>query len=256
MPLGTLAHPHIPSSVMALKSLTHFITFFTLFATIRSVPLAHRAEPGTCLSGSCSFKLVQPATTNGEPSEGSLVLDGSPNLISDITYVDWHDRSRMEPETPFRESAGWSSWDCEEGPEGHTIRLVCTGSDDTCNHVFQGGAEDTIVRVPSECKIGPYARIAASWDPKKLAIPNKINTVLGLKKEYVHCILRTPADSHSPSLIAHPESTRFVLTQTSERYRPSEILKSVLNHALIAITAKAMCHLPRRRRISGFKMEL
>lgn len=38
------------------------------------------------------------------------------------------------------------------------IRLVCHDPDAGCDHLFQGGAIDTIVRLPEEVRVGSAAR--------------------------------------------------------------------------------------------------
>ena len=61
--------------------------------------------------------------------------NGTTNAVSDISNA-----------------AGWSVVDCVEGAAQQVIKLLCTGHNSTCEHVFQGGANHTIVRVPEEVR--------------------------------------------------------------------------------------------------------
>jgi hypothetical protein len=63
--------------------------------------------------------------------------DGSSDAISDISNA-----------------AGWSIMDCDSSSEeAQTIRLVCHNPDAGCERLFEGGAEDTIVRLPEEVSV-------------------------------------------------------------------------------------------------------
>lgn len=60
--------------------------------------------------------------------------DGASDAVSDISNA-----------------AGWSIMDCDSSSqEDQTIRLVCHDPDAGCEQLFEGGAEDTIVRLPEE----------------------------------------------------------------------------------------------------------
>lgn len=50
-------------------------------------------------------------------------------------------------------AAGWEIINCTTSTTDQDIRLVCTGEDDEsvgCDHLYQAGAEGTIVRLPED----------------------------------------------------------------------------------------------------------
>ena len=57
---------------------------------------------------------------------------GSVSSISDITSA-----------------AGWHILNCTDGTNSQTIRIACVDESKGCEHIFQGGAEDTIIRLPN-----------------------------------------------------------------------------------------------------------
>lgn len=60
---------------------------------------------------------------------------GSSSAISDITPA-----------------AGWTILDCDPNAISQEIRLVCTGDEETCNHIYQGGCQSTLVRLPENAR--------------------------------------------------------------------------------------------------------
>lgn len=68
-----------------------------------------------------------------------LKQSGSSSSISDITLA-----------------AGWEILNCSSSTSAQTIRLVCTGDEESCNHLLDNGAENTIVRLPSN--VGTLSR--------------------------------------------------------------------------------------------------
>ncbi|KAJ7725820.1 hypothetical protein B0H16DRAFT_1781669 [Mycena metata] len=96
--------------------------------------------------GECSYD------TNGTKGRAfasvSLVADKS-QVLSDITSA-----------------ASWELLDCpaDWSSGSKDVRLVCVADDPTqdCNDVTEGGAVDTLVRLPEDCGTGPFARIA-TW---------------------------------------------------------------------------------------------
>lgn len=61
---------------------------------------------------------------------------GSSSAISDITPA-----------------AGWTILDCDPNAVSQEIRLVCTGDEETCNHIYQGGCKSTLVRLPESVRL-------------------------------------------------------------------------------------------------------
>ncbi|KAF7794340.1 hypothetical protein EIP86_005474 [Pleurotus ostreatoroseus] len=60
-----------------------------------------------------------------------LLQSGPSSAISDITPA-----------------AGWTILDCDPNSMAQDIRVVCTGDAASCNHIYQGGAVGTLVRLP------------------------------------------------------------------------------------------------------------
>ncbi|KLO12154.1 hypothetical protein SCHPADRAFT_433397 [Schizopora paradoxa] len=92
-----------------------------------------------CLSGSCSFDIAR----SGTSLAATLVINGSPSSISDITPA-----------------AGWTVLNCTSSTNTQTIQIACVDESKACEHLFQDGAENTIVRLPQSCGAGPFARVA------------------------------------------------------------------------------------------------
>ncbi|KAI5116203.1 hypothetical protein M0805_006760 [Coniferiporia weirii] len=103
-----------------------------------------------CLQGVCSYDI--PASENS--MSGSISINGYPDQISDITTA-----------------AGWEILGCSATMPAQDIRLVCSGDENMCSHLYQNGAENTIVRLPEECGTGPFARVASSGVPEDQSIP-------------------------------------------------------------------------------------
>ncbi|EPS95680.1 hypothetical protein FOMPIDRAFT_1131914 [Fomitopsis schrenkii] len=91
-----------------------------------------------CFAGECSYDLA---------AASSLHISGSPTAISDLTSA-----------------AGWQILDCDANSTAQDIRAVCTDPNASCEHLFQGGAVGTIVRLPENCTAMPFARVAKVWD--------------------------------------------------------------------------------------------
>ncbi|KAJ6542156.1 hypothetical protein DFH09DRAFT_1282628, partial [Mycena vulgaris] len=105
--------------------------------------------------GECSYD------TNGTKDRAfatvSLAADNS-QILSDITAA-----------------ASWELLDCpaDWSSGSKDVRLVCVADDPAqdCNDVTDGGAVDTIVRLPEDCGTGPFARISAWGVSQNQTIP-------------------------------------------------------------------------------------
>jgi len=106
-----------------------------------------------CLDGTCSFDVEEGPTTMG----GSIEISGSPSAISDITPA-----------------AGWQVLNCTNSASSQTISLVCTDENKGCGHLFQGGAQDTVIRLPENCGSGPFVRVANHWIPDDQSTPSDV----------------------------------------------------------------------------------
>ncbi|TDL21133.1 hypothetical protein BD410DRAFT_750102 [Rickenella mellea] len=109
-----------------------------------------------CLQGICSYDVAESTTS----MPGSMTITGSTNAISDITTA-----------------AGWEILGCDPNAESSDIRLVCKSSDTAgagCDHLYQNGAANTIVRLPQDCLKVPFARVARAWVPDDQSIPSSV----------------------------------------------------------------------------------
>ncbi|KAI5116444.1 hypothetical protein M0805_008631 [Coniferiporia weirii] len=121
-----------------------------LLALLPLAALAANDWSKPCLYGECAYDI--PASENSMAA--SLLISGSPYSISDITTA-----------------AGWEILNCSSNVSTQDIRLVCSGDDASCVHIFQNGAEHTIVRLPEECGKGPFARVSRAWVSEDQDIP-------------------------------------------------------------------------------------
>ncbi|KLO17235.1 hypothetical protein SCHPADRAFT_178608 [Schizopora paradoxa] len=108
-----------------------------------------------CLNGACSYDVEEDPTSMG----GSIEISGSPSAISDITSA-----------------AGWSIANCTDTTNSQTIQIVCTNESKGCGHIFQDGAQDTIVRLPENCGSGPFVRVVNHWVPDDQSVPTSLVT--------------------------------------------------------------------------------
>ncbi|KAH7104420.1 hypothetical protein BKA62DRAFT_635547 [Auriculariales sp. MPI-PUGE-AT-0066] len=124
----------IPSGALALSS---------VFSASRLSQLNNWHEP--CTKGKCAY-------TSGDGVHGafsSFIITGSSSALSDLT-----------------EAAGWKIDGCSnDWAEGAiTVQITCDGTEEQvaqCDGLFEGDAVDTIVRLPENCGLGPFGRIAA-----------------------------------------------------------------------------------------------
>lgn len=91
-----------------------------------------------CTQGKCSWDL--PADSG---ASGTVHIWGPSTAISDITTA-----------------TGWRITSCDPVSTTQDIQLVCEGNNPDCDHLFQGGAVHTIVRLPDSCGPMPFARVA------------------------------------------------------------------------------------------------
>ncbi|KAF8488680.1 hypothetical protein JB92DRAFT_3148213 [Gautieria morchelliformis] len=106
-----------------------------------------------CVSGSCSWDTGDGKTT----AYSSMAIGGTNNLLSDITPA-----------------AGWNIQGCDPNWANgtHTFQMTCSGASNQtmyCGHVYQGGAANTIVRLPENCGKGPFARIVFASNKTTIA---------------------------------------------------------------------------------------
>ncbi|THH05785.1 hypothetical protein EW145_g4539 [Phellinidium pouzarii] len=99
------------------------------------------------------------ATATNDWSQPCLQGNGSPDQISDITSA-----------------AGWEILNCSSTASAQDILLMCSGDEISCSHLFQNGAENTIVRLPENCGAGPFARVASVYVPEDQSIQDQTSS--------------------------------------------------------------------------------
>ncbi|OBZ79357.1 hypothetical protein A0H81_00033 [Grifola frondosa] len=86
-------------------------------------------------------------------------ISGSQSAISDLT-----------------KTAGWVILNCDANSTAQDIRAVCNDTSAGCEHLYQNGAAGTIVRLPQDCGVMPFARIAKEWTHENQSIPPNMQT--------------------------------------------------------------------------------
>ncbi|KLO13395.1 hypothetical protein SCHPADRAFT_366949 [Schizopora paradoxa] len=128
---------------------TSLLSIFYLFShSLKARAQNDWSQP--CFNGACSYDIARSDTSMA----ASLLISGEPSSISDITSA-----------------AGWSILNCTTNTNAQTIQLVCSDESKGCDHLFQQGAEDTVVRLPESCGQGPFARVSKHWTPNNQSLP-------------------------------------------------------------------------------------
>ncbi|KAJ7171269.1 hypothetical protein C8R46DRAFT_866932, partial [Mycena filopes] len=115
-----------------------------------------------CLDGECFYDLPESTGTSG-----TMRVWGDSTAISDITTA-----------------AGWTVLDCSPTALAQNIRLVCTGADSDCNHLFSGaGAVHTLVRLPQNCGASAFARVSRNWVHADQSLPAAVASQLRRRQD-------------------------------------------------------------------------
>lgn len=122
-----------------------------------------------CVQGECSYDVSSPDGNNA----ATLKIWGASGAISDITPA-----------------AGWQILSCDPNGMDQDIRLVCMHDDASCDHLLEGGAENTIVRLPESCAQMPFARVARQWTSQDQSLPAAVrrNIVSRASAPVVHAL--------------------------------------------------------------------
>jgi len=84
--------------------------------------------------------------------------DGTPEAISDIS-----------------QAAGWNMFGCDAiSTESQVIHLVCTKPENSCNDLFLGSAQNTIVHLPDNCTAVPFVCVILTQDDTDQSVPDLI----------------------------------------------------------------------------------
>ncbi|KAJ7474870.1 hypothetical protein FB451DRAFT_1246877 [Mycena latifolia] len=132
------------------------------FAIVSSGVLAQNNDwTKPCLEGECFWDLPESTGVSG-----TMRVWGAATAISDITTA-----------------AGWTILDCDPDALAQDIRLVCTGAASDCDHLFQAGATNTLVRLPNNCGKSPFARVTRSWVHADQSVPAVVASQLARRDD-------------------------------------------------------------------------
>ncbi|EJD01945.1 uncharacterized protein FOMMEDRAFT_168526 [Fomitiporia mediterranea MF3/22] len=126
-------------------------------ALVVAVSLASNDWTTPCHAGECSYHIPESQHSMG----ATLKISGSPSAISDISTA-----------------AGWEVFNCSANASAQDIRVVCSGDESVCSHIFKDGAEHTIVRLPEGCGRTPFARVSRAWISEDQVIPAHVRSKL------------------------------------------------------------------------------
>ncbi|KIM33069.1 hypothetical protein M408DRAFT_326729 [Serendipita vermifera MAFF 305830] len=132
--------------MISLPSLLSLVPFFIAAAAADATP---------CTTGTCTYR-----SGDGSTSAWSILAINTenPTSLSDIT-----------------DAAGWDIISCDPYSTGpQDIRLVCVDRTKGCDQLFEGGEENTIIRLPENCAGGPFARVVKSWIPDDQTLPTRL----------------------------------------------------------------------------------
>ncbi|PIL27868.1 hypothetical protein GSI_09990 [Ganoderma sinense ZZ0214-1] len=107
-----------------------------------------------CHTGGCQWDLPS------DRGSGTMLLERSHTAISDVAPV-----------------GGWTILDCDATTADQEIRLVCHDPS-KCDHLYQNGAENTLVRLPEDCSSEPFAVVTRVWDHDNQSIPPSARSLL------------------------------------------------------------------------------
>ncbi|KAJ7087908.1 hypothetical protein B0H15DRAFT_736963, partial [Mycena belliarum] len=151
-----------PSFVLSQVPSMLSSTTALLLALVSSGALAQNNDwTKPCLDGQCFWDL--PASSG---VSGTMRVWGDSTAISDITAA-----------------AGWTILNCKPDALTQDIRLVCTGAAADCDHLFQAGATNTVVRLPTSCGKSPFALVTRSWVHADQSVPANVARQLARRDE-------------------------------------------------------------------------
>ncbi|KAN0134687.1 hypothetical protein V8E53_007472 [Lactarius tabidus] len=158
-------------------SVMHYLVALAFTVGSRQGVLAANDWLAPCLQGNCSWDLPSDSGTSG-----TLQIWGPTTAISDITSA-----------------AGWQITHCDPSATAQDIQLVCPDANTDCDHLFQDGAVDTIVRLPDECGPMPFARVANHWTNQSNTPSSRAITTRASDAEVHSLTLDTNFSAVSPS---------------------------------------------------------
>ena len=124
------------------KSIKHLASILTSAALV----LAIRDWPEACTEGLCSFDVP-----HSMDSIGAKIVLVSNSIRRRSRFSRLWISIQYGPHTAISDitpAAGWEILAFSSGRLPHDVRLVCTGRESDCGHLFEGSAENTIVRLP------------------------------------------------------------------------------------------------------------
>ncbi|KAH8985711.1 hypothetical protein EDB92DRAFT_2027166 [Lactarius akahatsu] len=160
------------------SSMLFYLAALALTAGSRQRVLAANDWLVPCTQGRCSWDL--PADSG---ASGTLQIWGPATAISDITPA-----------------AGWRIITrCDPAATAQDIQLECADGNPDCDHLFQGGAVDTIVRLARQSTVWRSTRIFAAATPPRNGTVSFTLQGLNVEGSNGASALTTPASAHQRS---------------------------------------------------------
>ncbi|TFK47998.1 hypothetical protein OE88DRAFT_1738119 [Heliocybe sulcata] len=207
-------------------------SFLTLAPFLVASAAAANDWSKPCTDGSCYYD-VNANGTAGQAS-GTLKIWGSSNMLSDITTA-----------------AGWQILNCDQNTTQQDIRLVCMNETASCNHLFQDGAENTLVRLPENCGASPFARVAKAWVSTDQSMPDLVKANLTRRDGTVPQVQALTLDTSWSSIDSSSVYSPAVLSPPSglQIYRKGNISFAIMGASFPGVTGTIdTSNLPPQRR--------
>ncbi|EPQ61342.1 hypothetical protein GLOTRDRAFT_54265 [Gloeophyllum trabeum ATCC 11539] len=147
-----------------------------------------------CTNGECYYDVNG---TVGQAS-GTMKVWGPTQMLSDITSA-----------------AGWQILSCDQNASAQDIRLVCMNETAGCSHVYQNGAENTLVRLPENCGVSPFARVAKAWVSTNQSMPDSLKAKLTRRDGTVPQVMGMSLDTSWHSMDASQGNISIVIQGAS-----------------------------------------
>ena len=125
------------------------MSFSNLALFLSAIPLVLSANndwSNPCLGGWCAYDI--PASEN--TMAASMIIVSIHNILSSFMTLLGAQTGSSNSISDITAAAGWEILNCDSNSTEQDIRLVCSGDETSCEHIFESGAEHTVVRLPED----------------------------------------------------------------------------------------------------------